>query len=404
MDGMGRQYRIAEAEGVAPVTQKKTGTLLTHVSTAPHKYDGAVNTPVHRTSTIVFNTYEEFENSAKAPFNYGRHGTPTSVAFEQAIAALDGAAGSVSTGSGLSAITLALMAFAKSGDHVLMSDNVYSPSRRFCTEMLGKFGVEVEFYAPMIGAGIEKLFRKNTAVLFLEAPGSITFEVCDIGALVKSAKAKKTTTIMDNSWATPLLFKPLANGVDVSVMSATKYICGHSDVILGVASGTADSYPLLKKTALQLGLCAGSEELYLGLRGLRTLEVRLKEHQSRALEMAQWLEKQPAVSRVMHPALAACPGHDNWKKYFKGSSGTFGIVLKEGDKKKVARMLDGFKIFHMGASWGGYESLCFPQQPQSNRTAIPVTEPGFFLRLHIGFEDIDDLKTDLAEGFKRLAG
>jgi len=384
------------------MTNKKVGTLLTHVSTNPKKYDGAVNVPVHRASTIVFNTYEDFAAKSNT-FTYGRAGTPTSAAFEQAIAELEGAAGCVSTCSGLSAITVALMAFAKAGDHVLMTDNCYGPNRKFCREMLGKFGVEVEFYSPMIGSDIQKLFRKNTKVLFIEAPGSLTFEVCDIGALVKAAKGANITTIMDNSWATPLYFRPLDNGIDVSVMSATKYICGHSDVILGVVSGTAATYPALKTTALQLGLCGGSEELYIGLRGLRTLEVRMKEHQPRALDMAHWLEKQPAVKRVLHPALPSCAGHDNWKKYFKGSSGTFGIILHEHDRTKIARMLNGFKLFKMGASWGGYESLCFPEQPGASRTAEPWTEKGFSLRLHIGFEDLEDLKAELAEGFSRLA-
>lgn len=384
------------------MTKKKTGTLLTHISTDPKKYDGVVNTPVHRASTIVFNSYEEFENMSKAPYNYGRHGTPTSAAFEQAIAALEGAAGSISASSGLSAITIALTAFTKAGDHVLMTDNAYGPTRKFCTEIMTKHSIEVEFYPPMIGGGIEKLFRKNTTALFIEAPGSLTYEVGDIGAMAKAAKAKKITTIMDNSWGSPLLFKPLENGIDVSVMSATKYISGHSDAMLGVVSGTAETYPQLRKTALQLGLCAGSEELYLGLRGLRTLEVRLKEHETRGLDMARWLEKHPAVKRVLHPALPSCDGHENWKKYFKGASGTFGIVLKESDRKKAARMLDGFKLFHMGASWGGYESLCFPAQPHSSRTAAAWTEKGFSLRLHIGFEDMEDLKSELDEGFKRL--
>lgn len=384
------------------MTHKKTGTLLTHIGTHPEKYDGVVNVPVHRASTIVFDTYAAFENKEKTPFTYGRIGTPTSAAFEQAIATMEGAAGSVSACSGLSAITIALMALTRSGDHVLMADNVYGPNRRFCMEILVKYGIEIEFYPPLIGADIEKLFRKNTTALFLEAPGSLTFEVCDIGALVKAARAKNIATIMDNSWATPLLFKPLESGIDVSVMSATKYISGHSDAMLGIVSGTSATYPLLKKAAVHLGICAGSEELYLGLRGLRTLEVRLKEHQSRALGMAQWLEKQPAVKRVLHPALPSCPGHENWKKYFKGSSGTFGIVLKEPDKKKIACMLDGLALFHMGASWGGYESLCFPEQPKTSRTAAPWNEDGFSLRLHIGFEDPDDLKADLADGFKRL--
>lgn len=385
------------------MTQKKTGTLLTHVSTNPEKYDGVVNTPVHRASTIVFSTYADYQNIDKAPSFYGRAGTPTSLSFEKAIAALEGAAGSVSACSGLSAIVIALTAFAKSGDHVLIADNVYGSTRKFCSEMLAKYDVAIEYYPPMIGDGIKKLFRKNTTVLFIEAPGSLTFEVCDIGTLVRAAKENNITTVMDNSWATPLFFKPLDHGIDVSMMSATKYIAGHSDAMLGIVSGTATTHPRLKEAALHLGVCAGSEELYMGLRGLRTLEVRLKEHQGRALDIAQWLEKQPAVKRVLHPALPSCPGHDNWKKYFKGSCGTFGIILKEADKKKIASMLDGFTLFRMGASWGGYESLCFPQQPKPSRTAEAWTDDGFSLRLHIGFEDMDDLKAELEDGFKRLS-
>lgn len=377
---------------------KKTKTLLTHASTAPEKYDGVVNVPVHRASTILFKNYEEFQDA----YRYGRAGTPTSAAFENAITALEGAEGSVSTPSGLSAIVVALVAVAKAGDHVLMTDNAYGPTRKFCTQLLSQWGIEVDFYPPMIGEGIKKLFKPNTKALFIEAPGSITFEVCDIGTLVSAAQEKKIKTIMDNSWATPLFFKPLENGIDISLASATKYISGHSDLLLGVVSGSKETYPLLKKTALLLGLCAGSEELYLGLRGLRTLEVRLREHQSRALELAKWLQEHPAVKRILHPAFPSCPGHENWKKYFKRSSGTFGIILKETNKEKIARMLNGLQLFRMGASWGGYESLSFPEQPHHNRTAEKCSEEGFFLRLHVGFEDMDDLKEDLAAGLKRL--
>lgn len=386
----------------APAPSENSGTFLTHVSITPEKYDGVVNTPVHRASTIIYKTYEEFESHPKPPFSYGRAGTPTSAAFEQAIAALEGAAGSVSACSGLSAIVISLTAFAGSGDHVLIPDNVYGPSRKFCAKMLKNCGIEAEFYPPLI-ADISTLFRPNTKVLFVEAPGSLTFEVGDIGAFLKAAKARSITTIMDNSWASGMHFKPLDAGFDVSVMSATKYISGHSDAMLGVVSGTAEAYPKLKAAALQLGICAGSEELYIGLRGLRTLHVRMKEHEARGLEMAQWLAKQPAIKRVLHPALPSCPGHENWKRYFKGASGTFGLVLHETDKAKFGRMLDGFALFHMGASWGGYESLCFPEQPGPIRTAQKWDEPGLSLRLHIGFEDLDDLKNDLEQGFKRLS-
>jgi cystathionine beta-lyase len=384
------------------MTDKKVGTLLTHISSHPEKYDGAVNIPVHRASTMIFKTFEEFENRPKPPFTYGRAGTPTSAAFEQAINALEGAAGSVSTCSGLSAIVVALTSIAGSGDHVLIPDNAYGPNRKFCERMLRHCGVEVDFYAPMI-EDISKLFKPNTRALFIEAPGSLTFEVADIGAFVKAAKAAGVKTIMDNSWSTPLLFRPFDHGIDVSVMSCTKYISGHSDAMLGVVSGTAETYPRLKAAAMQLGVCAGSEELYNGLRGLRTLQVRLKEHQARGLDMAQWLAAQPAIKRVLHPALPSCRGHENWKKYFTGACSTFGLVLHETDKKKFARMLDGFELFHMGASWGGYESLCFPEQPGPVRTAEKWAETGLSLRLHIGFEDMDDLKKDLSNGFKRLA-
>ena len=380
----------------------KKATFLTHTGSTPEKFQGVVNTPVHRASTIVFKSLADFDDPLRTTYRYGRMGTPTSAVFEEAVAGLEGAAGSVSTPSGLAAITVALTAFTKAGDHILMTDNAYGPSRKFCTEVLKKYGVEAEFYSPMIGGGIEKLCKPNTKLLFMEAPGSLTFEVCAIGALVATAKRNKIVTAIDNSWATPLLFRPFDHGIDVSVMAATKYISGHSDAMLGVVSGTKETYPALKNAAQHAGLCAGSEELYMGLRGLRTLHVRLKEHEARALEMAKWLEKHPAVKRVLHPALPTCPGHENWKRYFKGSSGTFGIILKETEKTKVARMLDGLELFRMGASWGGYESLCFPEQPGASRTAAPWTEKGFSLRLHIGFEDMDDLKKDLEDGFGRM--
>ena len=389
-------------KGTVMATQK-TQTLLTHTSSHPNEYHGAVNTPVHRASTMVFKTFRDFEDRARNPFAYGRSGTPTSVAFEQAIAKLEGAAGSVSACSGLSAITIALNSFLKAGDHLLITDNVYGPARRFCNEVLAALGVEVTFYDPM-ARNIDSLFQANTKVLYLEAPGSLTFEVCDIDSLVATAKKQGVTVIMDNSWGSPLLFRPLEHGIDVAVMSATKYISGHSDGMLGVVSGTQETYPLLKQTALKLGICAGSEELYLGLRGLRTLHIRLHEHQARGLEIAHWLENQPAVKKVLHPALPSCPGHENWKKYFNGATSTFGTVLHETDHNKIARMLDGFSLFHMGASWGGYESLCFPEQPGETRSATSWNEDGFSLRLHIGFEDIDDIKEDLEDGFKRLQG
>ncbi len=384
------------------MSSKKENTILTHAGSKPDEYHGAVSVPVHRMSTIVFKTFEEFEKGPSLPFHYGRAGTPTSAAFEEAVAGIEGAYKSVATCSGLSAILTALVAFTKAGDHILMTDNCYGPSRKTSEEIMRRFGVDVEYYPPMIGAEIEKLFRPNTKLVFMEAPGSLTYEVQDIGAITAAAKNAGIKTAIDNSWATPLFFKPLEFGIDVSVMSATKYIAGHSDAMLGVVSAMEPVYPAIKRAALMLGLCGGSEELYLATRGLRTLHVRLPHHQKAALDIAQWLAQQPQVKRVLHPALPSCPGHEHWKKYFKGSTGTFSIILHETDRHKIAKMLDGMSIFKMGFSWGGFESLLFPEQPKPIRTAEKWTEEGFSLRLHIGLEDTEDLREDLDRGLKRL--
>jgi len=384
------------------MSKKSFETLLTHAGSKPDEYHGAVNVPPHRMSTIVFRTYEEFEKVPNVPYSYGRAGTPSTAAFEEGIAAIEGAYRSVATCSGLSAILTALIAFAEAGDHILMTDNCYGPSRKSCEEILRRFGVDVEYYPPMIGAEIEKLFRPNTKLVFMEAPGSLTFEVQDIGAITAAAKKAGIKTAIDNSWATPLFFQPLDFGIDISVMSATKYVSGHSDVMLGVVSTNEEAWPQVKRAALMLGLCGGTEELYLGLRGLRTLNVRLQQHQKNALDIAEWLANRKEVKSVRHPALPSCPGHENWKKYYKGSSGTFGIILHQTDREKIAAMLNGMKIFNLGFSWGGFESLLFPEQPKPIRTAAPWTEEGFSLRLHIGLEDVEDLRADLDAGLSRL--
>lgn len=385
------------------MSKKSFETLLTHAGSKPDEYHGAVNVPPHRMSTIVFRTFAEFEKVPNVPYSYGRAGTPSTAAFEEGIAAIEGAYRSVATCSGLSAIITALIAFAESGDHILMTDNCYGPSRKSCEEILRRFGVDVEYYPPMIGAEIEKLFRPNTKLVFMEAPGSLTFEVQDIGAITAAAKKAGIKTAIDNSWATPLFFQPLDFGIDISVMSATKYVSGHSDVMLGVVSTNEEAWPNVKRAALMLGLCGGSEELYLGLRGLRTLNVRLQQHQKNGLDIAEWLANRKEVKSVRHPALPSCPGHENWKKYYKGSSGTFGIILHETNRDKIAAMLDGMKIFNLGFSWGGFESLLFPEQPKPIRTAEAWTEDGFSLRLHIGLEDVEDIRADLDAGFLRLA-
>lgn len=383
---------------------KKPNTILTHAGSKPAEYHGAVNVPPHRMSTIVFNTYEEFEKVPNVPFSYGRAGTPTSAAFEEAIARIEGAYRSVATCSGLSAILTALIAFAKHGDHLLLTDNCYGPARKTCEEILRKFGVEVEYFPPMLGEGVAKLFRPNTKLVFMEAPGSLTFEVQDVGAITEAARRAGIKTAIDNSWATPLFFRPMDLGIDISIMAATKYIAGHSDAMLGVVSANEASWAAVKRAALMLGLCGGSEELYLGTRGLRTLHVRLPHHEKSALEIAGWLQEHKAVKRLLHPAFPSCPGHENWKKYYTGSTGTFSVILHETRRDRIAKMLDGMQIFRLGFSWGGFESLLFPEQPQPIRTAQKWEESGFSLRLHIGLEEADDLKTDLADGLKRLEG
>ncbi len=381
---------------------KKPNTILTHAGSKPSEYHGAVNVPVHRMSTIVFNSYEEFEKVPNVPYSYGRAGTPTSAAFEEAIASIEGAYKSVSTCSGLSAILSVLCAYTQSGDHILLPDNCYGPARKSAEAILRKYGVEVEYYPPMIGAGIVKHFKKNTRLVYMETPGSLTCEVQDIGAIVAAAKKAGIKTAIDNSWATPLFLRPLDLGVDASIMSATKYVAGHSDAMLGVVSCTEESYPAIRKSAQMIGYCGGSEELYLGTRGLRTLHVRLAQHQATGLKVGEYLSKHSAVKRLLHPAFASCPGHENWKKYYKGSSGTFAVILHETKHEKIAAMLDGMKLFRLGFSWGGFESLLFPEQPHPIRTAEKWTEPGFSLRIHAGLEDPDDIIEDLENGLKKL--
>jgi cystathionine beta-lyase len=382
---------------------KTSGTLLTHVASDPSAHYGAVNVPPFRMSTIVFPTYADYCKAEYGTTGYGRMGTPTSAAFEDGIAALEGAAGSVSTCSGLSAVATGLMAFTKAGDHVLMPDNMYGPGRRACDKILRRYGVEIEYYAPMIGEGIEKHFRKNTRVLHIETPGSFTYEVSDIGAMTAAAKKAGVRVTCDNSWGAGYFLKPLALGADVSIMSGTKYIAGHADAMLGVLSASEETLQDVRNAVVFMGICGGADELYLGLRGLRTLHVRMEQHQKSALDLARWLETHPAVKRVLHPAFPSCPGHENWKKYFTGASGTFAVILKETDKTRFADMLDHMRLFRMGFSWGGFESLLFPEQPGHVRTAEKWTEEGLLLRLHVGFEDVEDLKQDLEDGFKRIA-
>ena len=376
-------------------------TRLSHAGRDPSRQHGFVNTPIYRGSTILFPTVEALEANAQ-DFTYGRLGTPTVRALEEAIAELEGGHRTLLAPSGLSAIATSLLAFLSAGDEALVVDSVYRPARRFCDNVLKRLGVIITYYDPLIGAGIDRLIGKKTKVVFTESPGSQTFEVQDIPAIAKAAHQAGAVVILDNTWATPLFFKPFAHGADVSIQAATKYIGGHADIMLGAITMNEKTAAAVGKTHEDLGLCVGPEDVYLGLRGLRSLGVRLARHQQSGLEMARWLAERPEVARVIHPGLPSDPGHAIWSRDFTGASGLFSIVLKPVAHARLAAMLDGLTLFGMGYSWGGFESLIIPFDPKNYRSATQWQADGPALRLHIGLEDVDDLKADLDAGFARL--
>jgi cystathionine beta-lyase len=380
---------------------EKDDTKLVHTGREPSRFHGFVNTPIYRGSTILFPSVAALEANDQ-DFTYGRLGTPTVRALEEAIAELEGGHATLLTPSGLSAIATTLLAFLATGDHLLVTDAVYRPTRRFCDGVLKRLGVTTTYYDPLVGAGIAKLMQKNTRVIFAESPGSQTFEVQDVPAIAKAAHEKSAVLVLDNTWATPLFFKSFAHGADVSVQAATKYIGGHADIMLGALTANEATWPVVRRAHEELGLCVGPEDVYLGLRGLRTLGVRLERHQRTGLELANWLKARPEVTRVIHPALPGDPGHATWKRDFTGASGLFAFVLKPVSNKALAAMLDGLELFGMGYSWGGFESLILPFDPSDYRTATTWKAEGPAIRIHVGLEDIEDLKADLDAGFKRL--
>ena len=382
--------------------KQKDLTRLAHAGREPARQHGFVNTPIYRGSTVLFPTVAALEANDQ-DFTYGRLGTPTVRALEDAIAELEGGHRTLLTPSGLSAIATALLAFVSAGDEVLVSDSVYRPTRRFCYHVLKRLGVRTIYYDPLIGGAIEGLITKKTRVVFTESPGSQTFEVQDVPAIAKAAHAAGAVVMLDNTWATPLYFKPFTHGADVSIQAATKYIVGHADAMLGAITATEQVSAAVAKAHEDLGLCPGPEDVYLGLRGLRSLGVRLERHQRSGLEIARWLAERPEVARVIHPALPTDPGYALWKRDFTGASGLFSIVLKPCGHASVAAMLDGLSLFGMGYSWGGFESLILPFDPSAYRTATKWQAEGPALRLHIGLEDVEDLKADLEAGFARLA-
>lgn len=384
---------------------RKPDTLLTHAGRSPESNHGIVNPPVYHASTILYPTVAALEAGQQNRYNqvtYGRLGTPTTFAFEEAMAAVEGGYRAIAFCSGAAACVTSLLAFARAGDHVLVPDTIYGPNRNFCTGFLQRFGVATTFYDPMIGAGIEDLIQDKTRAIYLESPGSLTFEVQDVPAIVAVAKGRGIATMLDNTWAAPLFLKPLALGVDVSIIAATKYVVGHSDAMMGVVICTERSFPPVREAATLMGNHAAPDDCYLALRGLRTAAVRLRQHEVQGLALARWLKDRPEVERVLHPALPDCPGHDHWRRDFTGASGLFSIVLRRDiPKSAVDAMLDGMELFGMGFSWGGFESLMVPVYPGRLRSAT-AWQAGAVLRLHAGLEDQDDLIVDLERGFDRL--
>ncbi len=397
--------------------QKKTpplspATQVTRLGQSAQCRVNAINTPVWRASTVLFPDFAAFEAAERGEsrgesrdgITYGLHGLPTVQDIGTAVAALEGGHAGLAVPSGLTATTLPLLALLKAGDHVLVVDAVYSPTRRFCERTLKRYGVEVGYYDPLIGADIVREFRPNTKVVFLESPGSLTFEVQDVPAIAGACRQRGIITIIDNTWATPLGFRAFDHGVDISVHAATKFIGGHSDVLLGVISCNEATYPQIRRQWTDMGVTPSPDDCYLALRGLRTMAMRLAQHEKSGLCVAQWLQEQPGVGAVLYPALPGAPGHELWKRDFRHACGVFSFMIHETSDAALARMLDGLRLFRMGYSWGGFTSLITPFDPHTIRSATRWTLPGRALRIAVGLEDADDLIADLAAGLRRLRG
>jgi cysteine-S-conjugate beta-lyase len=375
----------------------KPDTKTSSLGRMSAEHFGVINTPVYRASTILYPDMAALKAN-KQPYTYGRRGTPTTRSFEDAISELESAEKTVTTTSGLQAAALAILSVCSAGDHLLMVDSAYEPSRHFCDRTLKRFGVETTYYPPT--EDIAPYLKPNTRAVFCESPGSLTFEMQDIPAIARTAHAHGAAVLMDNTWATPIFFQPLKHGVDLSIQAATKYVGGHADVMLGYVSANADHAARLHQTHGDMGLYASGDDVFLGLRGLRTLPVRLARHQETGLALARWLATQPEISRILHPALENDPGHALGKRDFSGACGLFGLVLKPCSQAAVAAFIDGLSHFGIGFSWGGFESLIIPAH--IHRTARPFAAEGPVLRIHAGLEDAGDLIADLEKGLKRL--
>jgi len=385
---------------------KKIDTRLVEAGRSEKYTGGIVNPPVYRASTVLFDSVADM-HAANPPrdgiLHYGRNGTPTTWALCDALTELEpGAEMTRLFPSGAAAVAAALLSVLAAGDELLMVDTAYGPTRSFCDNVLKRFGVTTRYYDPMVGAGIAELIGERTRAIFLESPGTHTFEVQDVPAICAAAKARGLVTLIDNTWATPLYFPAIAAGIDLSILACTKYIGGHADLMLGSVTATKAVAPKLEQTRRVLGQTGGPDDVWLALRGLRTLSVRLKRHEENGLAVARWLEDQPQVARVLHPALESCPGHEYWVRDFRGATGLFSFVLDGGDEAARDRLIDGLELFGIGYSWGGYESLAVP--PDMTRTATSTGWEGPLVRLHVGLEDPEDLIADLAAGLALYEG
>lgn len=385
----------------------KEDTILAATGRNKKYTHGAVNTPVYHASTLTFDTVKDMKQASsnlhKGSLSYGRRGNPTTYALSEAMCDLEEADGCFLYPSGLAAISGAILSFVSAGDHILMADGVYEPSRNLANNLLKKFGVETTYYDPMIGAGIAGLIQENTKLVFVESPCSVTMEIQDIPAIAQAAHDRNVMVMMDNTWATPLHFKPFDHGVDVSIHAGTKYIVGHSDAMVGIVTARKEYMEQLYKMSYQMGYCLSPDDAYLAMRGIRTLKVRLKQHEKNALKVAQWLAERPEVDHVRHPAFDSCPGHHIWKRDFTGANGLFSFVLKQGHEAATTAMMENMAHFKMGFSWGGYESLILTYYSIDRyRTVTGWKGHGPLVRLHIGLEDPDDLIADIEQGFARL--
>jgi cysteine-S-conjugate beta-lyase len=376
-------------------------TRLTNAGRDPFAHHGYVNTPVYHASTLLYRSAQDYLDH-RGRYQYGRRGTPTSEALQTALAEIEGpqCAAVALLPSGLAAVAMALLSALRAGDHVLVTDSAYGPTRKFCDTILSRYGIAVTYYDPRIAGGIAALMKPNTRAVFLESPGSLSFEVQDVPAISTAAHARGATVLMDNTWGTPIHFRALEKGVDLSVQSGTKYIGGHSDVMLGTIAANKAAAPSLAQYVYDMGLCVGPDDMFLALRGLRTLGVRLAQHYAAGMKVARWLEAQPQILRVVHPAIESHPDHRLWKRDFTGACGLFSVVFKPAPLAAVHAFLDRLKLFGIGASWGGYESLAIPFDCAPVRTATPWAPGGPTVRFHIGLEDVSDLIADLERGLE----